>query len=117
MSRNEGEDVVQLLIDTGVLTPKAAEEIKSVQTDVIMQHMREHDVLIPSEEDHVRAVLETLTAGGPLIDRLQAKTELVGIITDNVHRRIKIQSVRNREQRERITGDTFPMVARLAKQK
>jgi hypothetical protein len=117
MSQNDGEDIVQLLIDTGVLTPEIAAQIKSIQADVIMQHMRAHDVLIPAEEPRVRGVLTTLMGGGSLTDRVQAKIELVGIITDNVHRRIERQGVRNREQRERITGEAFPMVARLARQK
>ena len=115
MGQNEGDDVVQLLIDTGVLTADGAAEIQSVHAEVIMRHMREKDVLLPSEEENVRQVLSVLLGGGPLATRLQAKIKLVGIITDNVHRRIERQGVKTREQRERITGEAFPMVARLAK--
>lgn len=115
MGRNEGDDIVQLLVDTGVLTTEAAAEIQSVQTESIMQQMREHNVLVPSEEESVRDALQTLLQGGPPAKRLQAKLRLVGVITDNVHRRIDKQSTKNREQRERITGQAFPMVARLVK--
>jgi hypothetical protein len=117
MGRNEGDDVVQLLIDTGVLTANAAADIQSVHAEVILHHMKEQKVLLPSEEENVRQVLAVLLGAGPLAKRLEAKIKLVGIITDNVHRRIDQQSVKTREQRERITGEAFPMVARLAKPK
>ena len=103
MNRKAGEDVVQILIDTGVLTENDAAKIHSVQTEVIMQHMREHDVLTPAEEDDVREVLVTLTGGGPLAKRLAAKIRLVGVITNNVHRKMERQSVKTREQRERCS--------------
>lgn len=114
MTRNDGDDVVQLLIDTGVLTPEDAANIHSVQTEVILQYMKDRDALIPSEEAQVREALTTLIGGAPLAQRLQAKIRLVSIITQSVHRKIDAQGVRTREQRERITGEAFPMVARLA---
>ncbi len=117
MVKRDGDDVVQLLIDTGVLAPADGDAIQSVQTEVIMQHMRNKGVLSPSEEPAARQVLAVLLGSSPPTQRLQAKVQLVGIITNNVHLKIERQGVKTREQRERITGETFPMVARLAKSK
>jgi hypothetical protein len=114
MSQREGDDVVQLLVDTGVLTTEDAAKIHLVQTDEIMRHMKEHNALIPEEEEVVQQALSTLISGGPLAKRLEAKIKLVGIITNNVHRGLERQSDRMHEQRERITGEAFPIVARLA---
>lgn len=115
MTKREGDDVIQLLIDTGVLTAEDGAAIQSVQTENIMQHMRNHGVVMPAEEARVHAMLTILTDGGSRTQRLQAKIQLVSVITNNVHRKLDRQGTRVREQRERITGDTFPMVARLAK--
>lgn len=115
MVNDDGDDVIQLLVDTGVLTSGDAAQIHTVQTEVVVHHMRERDVLLPHEEEEAREILTILTGGGPLPQRIQAKLNLVRIITKNIHRRIDQQNVRTRKQKERITGGAFPMVARLAK--
>jgi hypothetical protein len=115
MAQNDGDDVIQLLIETGVLTPEDASSIKTVHTEVILRHMKEHDVLSAAEEEEARDILSELANGGPPIAKIRAKVRLVRIITNNIHRRIDRQHTHTQEQNERITGEAFPMVARLAK--
>lgn len=114
MVKRDGDDVVQLLIDTGVLTPEDGARIQSVQVDVIIQHMKDRAVVTVAEEPQLRDVLAVLMQNGAPAKHLQAKIQLVNIITNNIHRKLEHQGRRVQKQKAHISGDAYPMVARLA---
>jgi hypothetical protein len=111
-------DIVQLLIDTGVLSAEDAQSVQTAQSEVLLTMMVQKRALLPSEVENAREILNELMAGVNQTRRLKAQMSLVQIITGNLHRRMGQAGDRLRTQKERITSGDWPAVApALAKPK
>lgn len=115
---DEDTHIVQLLIDTGVLTAEDAQSVQTAQSEVLLTMMVNKRALLPSEVEDARTILNELMVGTNQTKRLKAQMSLVQIITGNLHRRMGQAGDRLRAHKERITSGNWPTVApALAKPK
>jgi hypothetical protein len=114
MGHNDGANLLQLLVDTGVLDSTDAENAQAAQSETLLDLMVKKRALLPSEVEQARAILHELLVGTNQTRKLKAQMSLVRIITGNLHRRMSRAGDRIREQKERVTGDNLAVVA-LAK--
>jgi len=107
----QGDDVVQLLIDTGVLTPSDATYFQEAQSEALLNLMLERRAILPDESSEAQTVLTELLTTSNHSKSLRARMVLVRMITTNLHRRMDRAGARLREQKERITSGAHPAVA------
>lgn len=110
MSHDTDGDIVQLLIDTGLVTGEDAEHLQSKQVEVVLDLMLSKRALLPSEVDEARSLLQMVMSNNRT-RRLKAKMTLVHLITGNLHRRMNHAGQRVAEQKRRITSGHFPAIA------
>lgn len=109
MSHDDG-DIVQLLIDTGLVTPHDAEQIQSKQVEAVLDLMLAKRALLPTEIEEARELLGVVLATNQT-RRLKAKMSLVNLITGNLHRRLNTAGDRVAEHKRRVTSGHFPAIA------
>jgi len=113
MTRDE-TDVVQLLLDAGVLTPEDANNIETLKAEALLQRMLDNRVLLPSEMENARGYLVDALTKTNHGKRMRAKISLVQIITTNLHRRMGTAGEHIHTNREKITADSYAAVASAA---
>jgi hypothetical protein len=110
MTRDES-DVVQLLIDAGVLTLEDAKDIETLKGEAVLERMIAMRVLLPSEIEMARRhIVDALTRTNRT-KRLHAQASLVQIITNNLHRRLDNAGEQVRVAKKHITGGAFAAIA------
>ena len=109
MSHDDG-DIVQLLIDTGLVTSEDTEHIQSKQVEVVLDLMLSKRALLPSETEEARTLLQDVM-GTNRTRQLKAKMSLVNLITGNLHRRMGRAGDRVAAQKRRVTSGHFPAIA------
>lgn len=108
MNRDDGS-LVQLLIDTGLLTVEDAKAFHAQQIEAVLELMLTKKALRKSEINTARELLQTVVATNQT-RRLKAKMSLVNLITKNLHRRMSNAGKRVAAQKKRITSGDFPIV-------
>jgi len=114
MKSNAGESVIQLLVEVGVLDGGDVRAVQSRQKEALLLLMVERRVLLKTEIGTARDILSELMEGSNHTKHLSAKTSLVSIITNNLHRRMATAGERVRVHKERVTGNV-PAVAMALK--
>lgn len=86
-SSNE-EELIQLLIDVGVLTAKEIINIQSMQNDAILELLFNKHILQPTDKKEAKVLLDTILSTNKT-QRIQAKMAFIDLITHNLHHRVK----------------------------
>lgn len=109
MSHDDG-DIVQLLIDTGLVTSNDAEHIQSQQVEAVLDLMLSKRALMLSETKEARELLQIVRSTNRT-KQLHAKMALVNLITGNLHRRMNSAGQRVAAHKRRVTSEHFPAIA------
>lgn len=109
MTRDEN-DVVQLLIDAGVLTFEDGQNIESIKGEVLLQHMIDKRVLLPSEIEEARGCIMDVLTRTNHSKRIRAKISLIRLITTNLHRRMDMAGEQMRTSKEKITSESYAAI-------
>jgi|MudIll2142460700_1097286.scaffolds.fasta_scaffold00003_124 hypothetical protein len=109
MTKDE-TDVVQLLIDAGVLTLEDANNIETLKGEALLQRMIDRRVLLPAEIEEAREYIVDALTKTNHTKRMRAKISLVQIITTNLHRRMDDAGVQMHTSREKITAEGYAVV-------
>ena len=113
MKSNWAQEVLTLLIDTGVFTFADVKSIQHVHGEAILDMMLERRVIPISEIENAKGILLELSHSSNHIKRVQAQSRFVELITANIHRRMHAASDELVEQHRKITADEYPAVAAL----
>jgi len=113
MTRDES-DVVQLLIDAGVLSLEDARQIETLKGEAVLERMIAMRVLLPSEIEVARGHIVGALTRTNRTKRLHAQASLVQLITNNLHRRLDDAGDQIHAAKEHITGSGFVAIAAKA---
>lgn len=108
MNRDDGS-LVQLLIDTGLLSVEEAKNFHAQQIGAVLKLMLSKKALRYTEMNRARELLGAVVAANQT-RRLKAKMELVNLITGNLHRRMTDAGNRVAAHKKRITTNNFHVV-------
>lgn len=107
-------DVVQLLIDAGVLSNDDAKSVETLKGEALLQHMIDRRVLLPSEIEEAREYLVNALTSTNHIQRMHSKISLVKVITANLHRRMGDAGDQLRTSRDKFSSSNYAAVASAA---
>lgn len=111
---HDENDVVQLLMDTGVLTQEDVTNIQTLKGEALLQLMIARRVLLPSEIEDARMHVLNMLTKHSRTQRLHAHISLVDLITTNLHRRMGIAGDQVRTTKEKLTSGNFAAIAAKA---
>lgn len=85
-SSNE-EELIQLLIEVGVLTPKETVHIQLVKIDAILNLLLKKHILQQTDKENAKNLL-TAVLGTNKMQRMHAKMAFIDLITSNLRNRV-----------------------------
>ncbi len=109
MKPNNNNSLVQLLIDTGLLSADAAKTFNVKPIETVLHLMLSKKALRHEELERARELLNTVMTTNQT-RRLKAKMALVNLITGNLHRRMTAAGNKVAAQKKRVTTDNFHVV-------
>lgn len=104
------KNVLQLLLDIGVLERDDVERLLTSHTDALLEVLVGNHALRPVEIDDVRVIITELLRSSSKKKYLKARRSLVRIITANINRQMGWTGDKLRIQKERITGNSWPAI-------
>jgi len=107
-------DIVQLLIDAGVLSHDDVKDVETLKGEILLQYMIDKRVLLPSEIENAREHVVTALTSTNHIQRMHSKISLIKIITTNLHRRMGDAGDQLRISRDKLSSSNYAAVASAA---
>ena len=113
MSREDS--VIRFLTELGIFSDEDLDAVKKKHGKTIVDAMVKRKALAPNEVEVVTELIDDLMTLPDGIKKMRSQMSLLKIVTTNIHKRMASSCDRMREQKERITGNQFPVVALTTK--